>query len=156
MGVKNVVKKTVVQGWNFPQWLGMGQIKGNAVLIKDLAKATFNPEKHEAAKIGSETFEQAMRRLNMTEKDLQKRIQSSTQIIYFCGLLSIPLLAYTIYIWSLHFYLPSFVCLMLGFLLFAYAFREHFNRFQMRQRRLGCTFYEWFAHTFRLNLLRKK
>ena len=67
-----------------------------------------------------------------------------------CGLLTIPMLAYAVYVFHSGFYLPGFVCLMLTALAGAHCFREHFNRFQMRQRRLGCTFQEWALHTFRL------
>jgi intracellular multiplication protein IcmV len=155
MGAVKIIKKSVAAGWSISTWIGTKQIKSNALLIKDLAKSAFSPS-DQGAPVKAETFAQAMRRLGMTEADLQKRINASTKIIFFCGILIIPMLAYTVYIWMSHFYLSSFVCLMLTFLLSAYSFREHFNRFQMRQRRLGCTFSEWLAHTFRINLSRKK
>lgn len=156
MGVMNVVKKSVSAGWNFSAWLGVKHIKNNALLIKDLAANTFVSEKSQPNAPKTETFAQAMQRLGMTEADLQKRIKASGQIIFLCGVLSIPMLAYTIYIWMSHFYLSGFVCLMLTSLLGAYSFREHFNRFQMRQRRLGATFAQWFAHTFRSHSPGKK
>lgn len=155
MGAVKIIKKSVAAGWNVSSWVGTKQIKNNAFLIKDLAKSVFTPAK-DSSGVKVETFAQAMRRLGMTEADLQKRIKASTNLIFFCGLLTIPMFAYTIYIWMSHFYLPSFVCLMLTFLLAVYTYREHFNRFQMRQRRLGCTFLEWAAHTFRINLSGKK
>jgi intracellular multiplication protein IcmV len=156
MGALQVIKKGVVAGWNFSAWLGVKTIKQNTSVIKDLSKAAFVPGKTQNRGPEKETFAEAMRRLNLTEASLQKRIKASTQIIYLCGGLMLPMFGYTIYMFMSGFYLSTFVCLMLTALSGAYSFREHFNRFQMRQRRLGCTLSEWAVATFRLNSSRKK
>lgn len=155
MGAFQVIKKGVTAGWNFSAWVGTKNIKRNATLIKDLSVSAFKPQVDKDVP-KRETFAQALQRLNITEQKLQKRIKTSGQIILLCGILSIPMFIYTIYMFMANFYLPGFVCLMLTFLLLAHTFREHFNRFQMRQRRLGCTFAEWAAETFRLQAARKK
>ena len=157
MGVMKIVKKSITAGWNVSAWVGLNNIKNNAVLIKDLSKSTFTqPYSGGGNTPKKETFAQAMRRLNITEAGLQKRIKSSTHVILFCGILFFPMLIYTVYMFQSNFYLSSFVCLMLTALLGAYCFREHFNRYQMRQRRLGCTVSEWARDLFRLNPQRKK
>jgi intracellular multiplication protein IcmV len=149
MGAFQVIKKGVAAGWNFSGWVGSKNIRQNALLIKDLSKAAFTPGREQAESAPKkETFAQAMQRLNITEAGLQKRIRASTQVIYFCGVLVIPMLAYTFYMFKSGFYLSTFVCLMLTLLLGAYTFREHFNRYQMRRRKLGCTMAEWFRGTF--------
>jgi intracellular multiplication protein IcmV len=151
-----IIKKTVTAGWNVSAWVGLKQIKENCLMIKDLAKGAFSTGKEPVEIAKGESFAGAMQRLGLTEADLQDRIKKCSQIIFFCGLLSIPMLAYTIYIFCSHFYLSGLVCLMLTFVLWAYAFREHFSRFQLQQRRLGCSLQEWFAHTCRINAVRKK
>jgi len=156
MGALNIIKKGIAAGWNVSGWLGSKHIKQNALLIKELAQNSFAPEKAKQTAPKFESFVQAMKRLNMTEEALQKRIKISGQIIFLCGTLSIPMLAYTLYMFLSGFYLSSFVCLMLTFLLFAYTFREHFNRFQMRRRRLGCSFGEWAKASFGRNSAGKK
>ncbi len=157
MGAFQVIKKGVAAGWNFSAWLGAKNIKDNALLIKDLSQSAFKSGKAEPDSAPKkETFAQAMKRLNIDEAGLKKRIRSSGQVIFFCGVLTIPMLAYTIYMFMSGFYLSSFVCLMLTALLGAYTFREHFNRYQMRRRRLGCTFAEWAKDTFRLSSPGKK
>jgi intracellular multiplication protein IcmV len=155
MGAFQVIKKGVAAGWNFSAWLGIKNIKRDALLIKDLS-TSFTQGKEQTRAPRKETFEQAMRRLKITEAGLQKRIKSSGQIIFFCGLLVIPMFAYTLYMFLGGFYLSSFVCLMLTALAGAYSFREHFNRYQMRQRRLGCTLKEWAVDTLRLRTSGKK
>lgn len=156
MGVMKVVKKGVTAGWNVSAWVGVKGIKRDALMIKELSKTAFAIEKTSSAEPKKETFAQAMRRLNLTEDTLKKRIKSSTLVIRFCGVLVLPMFLYTLYMFKSGFYLSSFVCLMLDFLCAAYAFREHFNRFQMLQRRLGCTTKEWAAHAFRIKSSRKK
>lgn len=156
MGALHIIKKGVTAGWNVSAWVGARTLKQNTLVIKDLSKAAFVPGKTKSRGPEKETFETAMQRLKLTEAGLQKRIKASTQIIYLCGGLILPMLAYTAYIFMSGFYLSTFVCLMLTVLLGAHCFREHFNRFQMRQRRLGCTFGEWAATTFGLKSSGKK
>lgn len=156
MGALQVVKKGIMAGLNVSAWVGAKHIKKNAILIKEISKDAFAGGRSERDEPKKETFAQAMKRLNMTEAKLQKRIKASNQLIFLCGVLMIPMLVYTLYMLMSHFYLSSFVCLMLTALLGAYSFREHFNRFQMRQRRLGCTFGEWARDTFRMKSSGKK
>ena len=114
MGAFQVIKKGVAAGWNFSAWLGTKNIKDNALLIKDLSQSAFKPGKADAdSEPKKETFAQAMKRLNINEAGLKKRIRASGQVIFFCGILTIPMLAYTIYMFMSGFYLSSFVCLML-------------------------------------------
>lgn len=143
MGFFKVVKKGITAGWKVSSWVGTDQIKGNVGAIKDLASAAFIANQKNAKAPKKETFEQCLRRLGISEAALQKRIKNSGQIILMCSLLSIPMALYTLYMFYSGYYLSGFVCLMLTAVLLAYSFREHFNRFQMQQRRLGCTFQEW-------------
>ncbi len=148
MGFKKVVKKGILSGWDLRQWAGLSEIKGSSRLVKDLAVNVFknSPPPSSSAVPLKETFAQCIRRLGLTEADLQKRIRSSQQILLFCLGLAVPTALYMLYLIMAGKYLSSFVCLMLTLLLLAYSFREHFNIFQMRQRRLGCTFQQWYRH----------
>ena len=156
MSKMKILKKTITAGWDVSAWVGLKQISRNASLIKDMAKSVFATQDQASIAKKGETFGQAMKRLGLSEADLQQQIKKSTQIIFFCGLLSIPMLAYTVYIFWSQFYLSGLVCSMLTFVLFAYAFREHINRFRLQQRRLNCSLREWFEHTCRINAAGKK
>lgn len=156
MGVMKFVKKGISAGWNVSAWVGVKGIKRNTLLIKELSQKAFAVENNKSNEPKRETFAQAMQRLNMTEADLKKRIRSSTIIIRFCGFLILPMLLYTFYIFNSGFYLSSFVCLMLTLLAGAYTFREHYNRFQMQQRRLGCSMREWVMYSLRIKSRGKK
>ncbi len=130
----------------FPGRSGTGHIKDNAKMIQGLVVNNFSTDKAAQTSPKKENFAQCMKRLGLSEADVEKRIKNSSQLILICSLLSLPMFIYTLYILISGHFLSSFVCLMLTFLLLAYSFREHFNRFQMQQRRLRCTFEEWLKH----------
>ena len=142
MGVKKVIKK----GFNFKYWIGADYLKVNAKVIGRLFTTLF---KHSKQQVQEETFEQCMKRFNLTEEDLQKRMQYSKHMALFCLGTSILLLVYMFYLFTQTFILSGIVCLILALLMAAYTFREHFNLFQMKQRRLGCTIQQWFNATFK-------
>lgn len=146
MGLKNVVKKGLFSGLNVKRWAGVDQIKQNGVIIGRLFTNVFCYRTNKNSV--KESFEECMRRFNMTEEDLQKRMKASVKIVTFCLIGAILIFIYMIYLITLHQLLSGFVCLTLTFLLLAYAFREHFNLYQMKQRRLGCSVREWFKSTF--------
>ena len=91
----------------------------------------------------TETFEQCLKRLGITEAQLQKRMRSSLQIILFCLGLGVAIIIYAFYLWSQGMLMAGFTSLILGGLLGSYAFREHFNYFQMKKRQLGCSLKDW-------------
>lgn len=146
MGVKNVIKKGLFSGLNMKRWIGLEQIKENGKTIGGLFKGLLGNKK--ADEVRKETFEESMRRFQMTEEDLQKRMQSAVRLVTFCLIGSVAIIIYMFYLFYNAQIVASFVCMMLSVLLLAYAFREHFNLFQMKKRRLGCSVKEWFQDTF--------
>ena len=146
MGFKKVVKRGFGSGLSPKKWIGYNTLKSDTVTLSKIFKSVFKRSKKTERK---ETFEQAVKRLNLTEEDIQKRIKSAKELVMiflgFGGLL----IFYTIYQWVMGRFVSGFICLILSSLVFAYAFREHFNIFQMRKRRLGCTYSEWFNSTFK-------
>ena len=145
MGFKKVVKKGFGSGLNPKKWIGYGALKADTITLTKIFKGVFKRSKTER----KETFDQAIKRFNLTEEDIQKRIKSAKELVMiflgFGGLLVV----YALYQWIQGRMMGGFVCLILSFLTFAYAFREHFNMFQMRNRRLGCSYSEWFNSTFK-------
>lgn len=144
MGIFRTVKKGVTSGWSVRRWVGYEGIKENGNVIGKLFQSAIsNPSKTEPESPSKETFEMAMKRFNMTEDDLKKRIRSGRQVYWSCLGGSLAILAYMFYQFSIHEMIAGLVCLMLALVLLAYAFRENFNVFQMKQRRLGCTAAQW-------------
>ena len=146
MGFKKVVKKGLGSGLNPMKWIGFGQIKTDTVTLTEIFRSVFK-RSNEAG--GKETFDEAVKRFNLSEEDIQKRIKSAKELaMIFLGFGGV-LVIYTIYQLSLGRVLSGLICLTLSLLIFAYGFREHFNMFQMRKRRLGCSYAEWFNGTFK-------
>lgn len=147
MGFKSALKNSVGSGLSPKKWIGFNQLKSDSTTLGRIFRGVFNRSKSEAEK--KETFEEAVKRLNLTEKEIQKRMKSAKElVIIFIGFGGL-LFLYTIYQWTGGRVISGFICLTLSLLTFAYAFREHFNLFQMRNRRLGCTYKEWFNSTFK-------
>ncbi len=146
MGFKSILKTGLFSGLSPKRWVGYDQIKRDTVGVGQIAKEVFRHEKTAGRK---ETFDEAMKRFNLTEDDIKKRMKSAKQLVgIFLGFGGL-LFLYLIYQWTTVRILDGFICLVLMLLVLTYAFKEHFNLFQMRHRRLGCTYKEWFRSMFK-------
>ena len=121
------------------KWIGLDSIKQTTRGIYGSAKELVTPE--QAAR--TETFEQALERLNLTEADLAKQKIQFTRLFYFFVVLAFTVFGYGIYI-ALQGNLLGF---LIAFALTAYAlsqaFRYHFWVFQITKRKLGCSIKDW-------------
>lgn len=142
MGVKKIVKKGLFSGLNPMRWIGYEQIATNAKTIKNIASGLAKPNKNAYQPT---SFEDALQHYGLTEADLKKRMKNSFRLSLVCLGLSVLMIIYMVIMFKRHLPLAGIMCVMLTLLLWAYSFREHFNYFQMKQRRLGCTFKEWFS-----------
>ncbi len=148
MGIKKAIKKGFFSGYSVKRWVGFDQIKDSGQSIGEMATNLIDKQKTKATP-NKETFEECVKRFGLSESDLKKKMKSLYRIALFCLAASLACFVYAIYLFLIGFILSGFVSLMLSFLLAAYAYREHLNYFQIKQRRLGCTFREWFNSTFK-------
>jgi intracellular multiplication protein IcmV len=129
---------------NFPRWMGLSQIwrQGQGIyrMIQDMRR----PEQP----IVRETFEEALKRLNISESDLKERMKFTYRFALIYTFFGLIFLAYTIYM-IFHGLLGSILGLLITALLFTFAYREHFWYYQMKVRRLGCSFREWLNYLVR-------
>lgn len=147
MGLFRSVKKGVSSSLNVKRWVGLDHIKDNGRVLGRLFQTVLKkPVQSETTR--HESFEECMRRFNMTEEDLQKRIKNGKKMVFFYLLVSIATFIYLIFLLSYGRHLAGFVCIMLTLLFLVYALREHFNIYQMNQRRLGCSFKTYFRSLF--------
>jgi intracellular multiplication protein IcmV len=140
MALKDVFKVNRKTFLNPTAWIGYNEIKGNTRTIWSIFKNLITPAKPEF----TESFEESVQRQNLSEQDLDTTKQSFfayAMIFLFLGgcafLASFYYLFYhkTIAGWILALCVTTF--------LLAQAFRYHFWYFQMKHRKLGCTFDEW-------------
>lgn len=143
MGFWSRTGKVVGGVFNFrvDKWIGYQNVKEGFTDLKDSAISTFKTQKAERI----ETFEEALQRLKITEEDLNQRKKEFRRLVIIYLLLSILLLAYSIYILIFN---NNFGGFAIAFALTLYtiinAFKFHFWLFQIRKRKLGCTIKEWF------------
>lgn len=91
----------------------------------------------------SETFEEALVRLELTEADLAKRKKEFTQLFYFFIVLSVFIIGYGLYLAISGTMITALIAFCLSIYTLAQAFRFHFWLFQLKNRKLGCTVKEW-------------
>lgn len=130
------------------QWLGFDSLKQHGSMIARLFSRVMKP--HESSQVKGMSFAQCMAHFNMTSEELKKRMQTALQTALVCGATSAACLIYAIYLFAKVGFLSGLVTVGLSFVMAAYCFREHFNYFQMHEKRLGCTVKQW------LNFVMKK
>ena len=142
MGFFSTVKKGLTFGIKPKKWIGTDSLKRNG---KDIVQMYQQLVEKKPTSDRRENFSECMQRYGLSEADVQKRMKKSQRTAY--GFLAVggAALVYAIYWWTQGRFLPGILSIVMTLLLSAHAFREHFNYFQIKQRRLGCTFSDWLA-----------
>ena len=134
------VAHLLVSAVNIPKWIDFDRTKSFTVYFYDCIKKIFVPQKGTE----SNTFEQAVQEYGLTDAILlqrQKGYFTACFIMCICALLFFGYSIYHVVLGSWRAVLISFVMTLLSLTL---AFRYHFWFYQIKQRKLGCTFREWF------------
>ena len=146
MGIGSFFKNTVKNNTNIKGWASWNTIKENGNTIGGFVKDIKGEENNGPAI--KQTFEEAVKKYGLTEKDIAALMKKNLLIATFCAILAVGALGWAVYLFTKTMYLSGIVGIALSALMFSYAFREHFNYFQMKQRRLDCTFQEWLSSLF--------
>lgn len=122
------------------RWVSYDELSINIKTTLNLMRRVFF---RSTKKLQSETYEESVARLNLTEEQLtsRKKVFLYSAIIYL--FFAIGLFAYFIYLlMGSHLYTAAFD-LILVILIAVTAYREHLWYLQMQKRKLGCTFHDW-------------
>lgn len=152
MGVGSYFKRTVKANTNVKGWTSWNAIRGNARVVGRFIRDIRAPKTTVTA---NESFDEVIKRYGLTEQDLRARMRSYFRVAVLCAALGVLALLWMVYLFTKGMILPGFVALALASLMFSYGFREHFQYFQIQQRRLGCTVREWFSSFISRKRLRK-
>ena len=125
------------------KWMSLSYISETTNRFKGLLTEIVVPKKATY----SETFEEAMLRLELTEADIMQRKKEFTRLCYFFVVLAIGVLGYALYLAFTGTMIAALIAFCLSFYAFTQAFRFHFWLFQLKHRKLGCTFKEWLNST---------
>lgn len=140
MAIRDIVKISRKTFFNPSAWIDLSSLKLMNRTIVDVVKNLFQVEQPER----TETFEQAMERLKLTEDQVQFGATNFRIYALIFLLLGLLVFFYTFYIL---FKYKAFYSWLLGMataaLFFSQAFKYDFWSLQMRQRKLGITGKEW-------------
>lgn len=139
MKILNFAKRIVRPFVNVSAWMGYEQLKETTKSLADYIKNIFIPQQAQH----TETFEEALKRLNLTEEDIKQRAKTFTWMTIFWLVMAIAVLVYGIYIAGYGSWHGFIACIAITLVALAQAFRNNFWLFQIKQKRLGCTFKEW-------------
>ncbi|MFA6409517.1 MAG: type IVB secretion system protein IcmV [Gammaproteobacteria bacterium] len=125
--------------FNVKSWISYEQISSFARSIKEV----FNILTRKKVSKQTETFEEAVSRLKLSEKDITEKTKQflSMAKLYFFS--SLALFVYALYLLFSFHILATIVSLVLTLFLFVNAWREHFWYMQMTKRKLGCSIGDW-------------
>jgi intracellular multiplication protein IcmV len=93
----------------------------------------------------SETFEEALERLQLTEADIERRKTQFQRLARIYLVLGLIVALYTIFLLFKKAFFPVLGCVGIMLIIISQYFRYSFWVFQIQQRRLGCTFREWLS-----------
>lgn len=139
MALKDVVKINRKTFFDPRAWLGYDDVKQQTGLAWNIVKQAFvTPEPGTP-----ETFEEAKDRLSLNEDDIKTASDN-----YFLFALIFLAAGAVVFCFSLYLlFTGSFSGFLLAFalsvFLFGQTFRNHFLYFQIKHRKLGCTYEEW-------------
>lgn len=140
MAVRDILKIKLKTFFNPMGWLDYDTLKvRNQTLWNSLKSVFFLP-----TDARSETYEQALQRLGVTDAEVQERAKLFRLYAIIFLMLGFLVFFYSFYLLFGH---GTFSGLLLGLCasaaFFSQAFRFDFWSFQMRSRKLGVTFEEW-------------
>lgn len=139
-GMGRIIKPLV----NVPKWMGAKQISSDASYITEIAKGVLTPQQAKR----KEDFDTAVKRLNLTEKNIAERYKEFKRLSIIFAITFLVLFGYAIYLLlgvdpeiSWRAIALSMVVSILALIQFL---RFHYWMYQVKKRKLGCGFKEYF------------
>lgn len=131
---------------NIRRWLDWDRTKSFTIALKNAIKFLFVPQ--QVSTTSTESFEAAVNKLNLSEEDLLVKQKSLFRLSWLMLVLGVLIFIYSLY----QLFYGSFKAFSVGLVVtciaFTLAFRYHFWYFQIKHKKLGCTFNEWYRQGF--------
>ena len=143
MGIRQIFKISRKTFFNPSLWVDWNYVKFENRTLFSILKTQFTPTRPQR----EESFEQAMKRLNLTEEDVKKTATSYRYYALFFFILGFLSFIYAFFLLFSRGFLSGWILsLAVCLLLLSQAFRFDFWAFQMKNRTLGLTFADWKQH----------
>lgn len=139
--------------FNIPYWFDWERVKSFTVLVAAMFKRLFvveieknfnEPQKN----VLTESFEAAQKSLQLSDSDLLERQKALHRLSILMALLAFSIFIYSGYQLFWGTFRAVLISLSVMMISLALAFRYHFWYYQIKSRRLGCSFNEWFKKGF--------
>lgn len=140
----SIIKKI----FNVRKWSDFDRMRSFTEYLGTGIKKMFVPNK-KAVTNTNENFLAMVASLKLSEDDLVKRQNGLYRLSVLMCVVALGIFAYTLYSLILGHWKSSIVSIVITFLALTLAFRYHYWYFQIRERKLGCTFAEWREGLFR-------
>ena len=141
MAIRDVFKVSWRTYFNPTGWIGLNRIIADTSMLWRTIRGVFTITKPNTETV---TFEDAVAKQNLTEEDLQMTAKSflrNTTIFVICGALSFTGSFYMLIQYGTFF--GWLLANLVTTLFLLQALRFHVWYFQIKNRKLGCTFKEW-------------
>jgi intracellular multiplication protein IcmV len=126
------------------KWIGYKNIKSSFSHTRYSIKSLFTIEK----KKRTESFDEAIQRLQLTEDTLQQRRREFFYLSLSFSLITSTLFAYFLYSLLNQYYIAALISFLFSIFMGLQGFRFVFWHYQIRTRRLGCSFKECLSNLF--------
>lgn len=140
---KGFVRRSIKSMFDVKRWVAWDDVKSTSKGVWKLGKDLFEPQVAEH----HETFDEAVQRMQMTEKDILERKTGFLRLALIYLVMALALFIYTVYIFISGHFFTSILCLTLTVLILVYAYKEHFWYTQIKHRKFGLKFKEWLRFT---------
>lgn len=125
---------------NVRKWADWERTKAFTLYLGNGFLRLFVPEKNP----GAESFDSAMTRLKISDVDLLLKQKALFRLSIVMTSLAGLIFIYSGYQLFFGAFKAAIVSLVVAMIALVLAFRYHFWYFQIKKRKLGCTFNEWF------------
>ncbi|BCA96787.1 intracellular multiplication protein IcmV [Legionella antarctica] len=125
---------------NIRTWFDWDRTKAFTIALKNSIKSFFVPDQITTV----ESFESAQSKMHLSDADLllkQKALFRLSMVMLTAAVLILGYSGYHLFYGS---YKAFFISLSVTSIALVLAFRYHFWYFQIKNRKLGCTFKEWY------------
>jgi intracellular multiplication protein IcmV len=140
MALKDIFKVSTKTFVNPSGWLGFNEVKNNTNVIWSILRSLVVP----ATSTRSETFSQAMKRLKVSDEEVETRKETYINYTLFFLTLAVMLVAYSFYLAIVHRTVAGFALgIVCAGLFLTQAFKFHFWYTQIKLRKLGLTYEDW-------------
>lgn len=147
MGIFSSIKRGIGRGWQVKKWADYDGIKSNAKYVKSLWDG-LTPGEKENNEGESLSFEESMRKYNMTESKLSSVIKRYKRYAKFYAVASVAVFSYAFYLLMQSSYFSFISCSVVALLILSYAFRQSYFSYMLAYRRTKPTIKEWWSLTF--------